>query len=392
MTLGANRMRIVFALAGAMLVFNLLAFAFGQAPRDMLHAAFVGTWGTPYGIGQVLFKSTPLIMTGLAFHVGLRAGLFNIGAEGQLALAGLAGAFVGCQLPAAIPWIVALPLVLGFALVVGAAYSAIAGVMRAKLGVHEIISGIMLNRCADVLLPWVLVAGLGTQGVRTEDIVAGATLPRLDHWFESLSGSAASFAFPLAVAATVAVYLWLERSRAGREMRFVGLGPEACQAHGINVAWRRIQAMMLSGALAAGGMAGTVLGYKGYFELGLGAGAGFTGIAVAMLGRAGPLGLIAAALVFGTLAQAGLAINAQVPKEATGVLEAVVIILVAAAAYRRRTQVARPPDPKGTSAAGPGSAADAGRAAEPHDEGDGQTSDRDGTPEPDRGAPEPAGA
>jgi simple sugar transport system permease protein len=357
-TLQADRLRIVFALAGALLVFNLLAFAFGEAPVDTLHRAFLGTWGTAYGVGQVLFKSTPLIMTGLAFHVGLRAGLFNIGAEGQLALAGLLGAFVGCSLPQGVPWLLALPLVLGVALVVGAGYSGIAGWMRARLGVHEIISGIMLNRCADVLLPWVLVAGLGTEGVRTADLPAGATLPRLDRWIEGLSGSAVSVAFPLAVVVTVGVYAWLERSRAGREMRWVGLGPDACQAQGIHVAWRRTQAMLLSGALAAGAMAGTVLGYKGYFELGLGAGAGFTGIAVAMLGRAGPVGLIAAALVFGTLAQAGLAINAQVPKEATGVLEAVVIILVAAAAYRRRRGVARPPEPRDSNDA-------AGKPAEP---------------------------
>lgn len=342
MTSKTDRLRIVFALAGALLVFNLLAFAFGQAPSDALHRAFMGTWGTAYGIGQVLFKSTPIIMTGLAFHVGLRAGLFNIGAEGQLALASLGGALVGSSLPSAVPWLVALPLALGAALLVGAAYSGIAGLMRARLGVHEIISGIMLNRCADVLLPWMLVAGLGTQGVRTVDLPAAATLPRLDRWLPSLSGSAVSVAFPLAVAATIGTYAWLRRSRAGREMRWVGLGPEACQAQGIHVAWRRTQAMLLSGALAAGGMAGTVLGYKGYFELGLGAGAGFTGIAVAMLGRTGPVGIVAAALVFGTLAQAGLAINAQVPKEATGVLEAVVIILVAAAAYRRRRQAPRP--------------------------------------------------
>ena len=117
-------------------------------------------------------------------------------------------------------------------------------------------------------------------------------------------------------------------------MRWVGLGPEACAAQGIAVAWRQTQAMLVSGALAALAVAGTVLGYKGYYELGLGAGAGFTGIAVAMLGRSGPVALVASALLFGTIAQAGLAINAQIPKEAMGVLEALVIILMAVAASR----------------------------------------------------------
>lgn len=330
-----GRLRIVFAFAGALLVFNLLTEVFGEAPAAMLRLAFEGTWGTAYGIGQVLFKATPLLLTGLAFHVALRAGLFNIGAEGQLGLASLAGAYVGATLPANLPWAIALPITLVTAMAVGAAYAGIVGAMRARLGVHEIISGIMLNRCADVLLPWVLVAGLGATGLRTADVVVGARLMPLDKLFGALSGSAVSIAFLLAVALTFAVYVWLHKSRAGREMRWVGINPDACQAHGVDVARRRIEAMVLSGALAGFAVAGTVLGYKGYYELGLGAGAGFSGIAVAMVGRNSAVGLLAAALVFGTLAQAGLAINARVPKEAMGVLEALVILLVAAAAYAR---------------------------------------------------------
>jgi len=357
-TTAPGRARIVFALAGALVLLNLMAFAFGEAPLDNLRRAFMGTWGTPYGIGQVLFKSTPLILTGLAFHVSLRAGLFNIGTEGQLALASLFGTWVATKLPASWPWPLALPIVLAAAIAVGAAYAGIAGAMRARLGVHEIISGIMLNRSADVVLPWVLVAGLGATGLRTADIVRGAKLSRLDRWIGAFSGSAASVAFPIAVVVAIGVYVWLERSRVGREMRWVGLGSDACAAQGIAVARRQIQAMLLSGALAGGAMAGTVLGYKGYYELGLGAGAGFTGIAVAMLGRVGPVALVASALVFGTVAQAGLAINAQVPKEAMGVLEAAVIIFVALAARTHKAVAVPPPesapaDPPGSSAAKP---------------------------------------
>ncbi len=330
--------RIIFALAGALLTLNLLAFGFGEAPLDNLAHAFQGTWGTPYGIGQVLFKATPLLLTGLAFHVALRAGLFNIGTEGQLALASLAGAYAGTKLPASTPWPIALTAVLGIAIGVGAAYSAIAGYMRAHLGVHEIISGIMLNRCVDVFLPWALVAGIGATGLQTAALPASATLPGLDEMMNGLHGSAASIAFPLAVLVAFGCYAWLERSRRGREMAWVGLGPEACEAQGIPVARRRIEAMVLSGALAGCVIAPLVLGYKGYYELGLGAGAGFSGIAVAMVGRSGPLALVAASLVFGTLAQAGLAINAKVPREAMGVLEAVVILLVAAAAHQGRSE------------------------------------------------------
>ena len=114
-------------------------------------------------------------------------------------------------------------------------------------------------------------------------------------------------------------------------MRWIGINAAACRAEGIDVPRRLVQAMLLSGAVAGAVMMGTVLGYKGYYELGLGAGAGFTGIAVALLGRGHPLGIVLAAVLFGTLQQAGLAVNARVPKEAMDVLAAAVILLVAVA-------------------------------------------------------------
>jgi ABC-type uncharacterized transport system permease subunit len=332
----ASALPVVFALAGALLALNLVSAAFGEAPLGTLARIWEGTWGSAYGVGQVLFKATPLLLTGLAFHVALRAGLFNIGAEGQLALGSLAAGFVASKLPAGTPWLLALPLALGAALVVGAAWAAIAGALRARRDVHEVISTIMLNRIADVLVPWAVAGYLGSSSLRTGDIVPGAQLPKFEGLIPALTGSALSAAFPLAVLATYGAYAWLERSRAGREMRWVGQNPEACRAEGIDVRGRIFLAMVLSGALAAAAAAGTVLGYKGYYELGLGAGTGFAGIAVAMLGARSATGLVASAILFGTLEQAGLAINARVPKEAMSVLEALVIVLVAVAAHRSR--------------------------------------------------------
>ncbi|HHH11749.1 MAG TPA: ABC transporter permease [Sorangium sp.] len=343
-----HMLRLALAAAGGLLLFNVLAFAFGQAPLAMLHAAWQGTWGTAYGAGQVMFKATPLLLTGLAFHVALRAGMFNIGTEGQLALGSLAGAWVAARLPANTTTLVAVASALTAALLTGAGYAAIAGVMRARLGVHEIISTIMLNRCAEVLLPWLLVVVLGATELRSNNIVAGARLLPLSTWFYSLRGSAASCAFPLAIIVTVGVYAWLKHSRAGREMRWLGMNTQVCEAQGIDVPRRRLQAMLLSGALAGAAITGTVLGYKGYFELGLGAGAGFSGIAVAMVGRRSAWSMVLSALAFGTLAQAGLATNAQLPKEAMGILEAVVILFMAAATQRHRHRVAAAPPDNGS--------------------------------------------
>ncbi|HEY4116428.1 MAG TPA: hypothetical protein VGM56_01180 [Byssovorax sp.] len=315
---------------GVLVAWNLLSFAFGTAPLETLRLAAAGSWGTAYGAGQVIFKATPILLTGLAFDVAMRAGLFNIGAEGQLALAGLAAGAVGHALPSGTPAIVALPVVLVVAAATGALVALAPALMRARLGVHEIITTIMMNRVVDGLVPFALVALLGARDLRTEPVAAGALVPKLDRALSPLAGSAASLAFPLAVAIAFALDAWQRRSKAGREIGWIGKNAAACRAEGVPVASRLVLAMLLSGALAGLVSSATVLGYKGYDELGLGAGAGFTGIAVALLGRGRPLGLVLAALVLGTLEQAGLAINAFVPKEAVSVLEAFVIVLMAA--------------------------------------------------------------
>jgi simple sugar transport system permease protein len=327
----AAALPVLATLAGMIVVLNVLSFTFGVAPLATLRLAAAGSWGTPYGVGQVLFKATPLILTGLSFEVAMRAGLFNIGAEGQLALAALAAGVVGARLPPATPWPLALVIEIVVAASTGALVALAPALMRARLGVHEIISTIMLNRIVDGVMPFALVTLLGAASLRTADIPKGAQLPKLDRFVSALDGSAASLAFPLAVAIAFGAFAWLERSRIGREIGWIGKNAEACRAEGIPVARRLVQAMLLSGALAGLVMTATVLGYKGYEELGLGAGAGFTGIAVALLGRGRPLGIVLAAILFGTLEQAGLAINAVVPKEAMSVLEACVILMMAAA-------------------------------------------------------------
>lgn len=321
------------AVATAVLVLNLLSWGFGEAPVATLFTAAAGSWGTVYGIGQVLFKATPLLLAGIAVDLALRAGLFNIGVEGQIAVGSLAGTLVAVVLPASLPAVAAVPITLAAAAGAGALWAGVAGWMRARFGAHEVITTIMLNRIADALVAMIMTSWLALPGtVRTADVAPGASVPRLEGLIDALAGSAVSWAFPVSLVVLVGVYQWLRRSRLGRELVWVGQNEAACAAEGIPVGRRKVLAMALSGAIASLAMASTVLGYKGYYEIGLGAGVGFGGIAVAFLGRGRPLGLLLAALVFGTLAQAGLVINAQVPKEATGILEAVVIIAIALAA------------------------------------------------------------
>lgn len=330
-------------LAAGWLAFCLLVWLYGASPREMAVLLFEGTWGTSYGAGQVLFKATPLLFTGLAVDLALRAGLFNIGAEGQLVVASLVAGVVGAHLPPGTPVLVAAPLTAFAAMAAGAAWAVVPALLKGRFGIHEVISTIMMNRIGEGVVGLGLASGLALTGtVRTPDIVAGARVPRLDAVLPAFRGSAASFAALLAVLVTVLVMAAHRRTRIGRELGLVGSNARAMQAEGVPVRRRLEQALVLSGAVAALATLGTVLGYKGYFEEGLGAGAGFGGLAVALLGRGRGVGLVLAALLFGTLQQGGLALNAHVPKELMDILQGVVICAVALADARVREAVLAP--------------------------------------------------
>jgi ABC-type uncharacterized transport system permease subunit len=336
-----GRLLVVTASLGAAWVaFDLLVWGYGESPRALVALLFEGTWGTAYGAAQVLYKATPLLFAGVAVEIALRAGLFNIGAEGQAAMAGLAVGAVGARLPEGAPAVLAVPVLLLVAVAAGALWAAPPAVLRARLGVHEVISTIMLNRVAEAAVAFALLAGLGVKGtVRTGDLPAHARIARLEVVFPALRGSAASFALLLAMACAGAMSWGFARTRVLREVELVGKNAVACRAERIPVARRLAQTMILSGGVAGLVASATVLGYKGHFESGLGAGVGFGGIAVAMLGRGSALGLMASALLFGTLEQGGLAINAHVPMEGMQVLEGVIILAVAVADARVRRLV-----------------------------------------------------
>jgi simple sugar transport system permease protein len=319
----------VMALIIALVVGDLLIISFGQSPAAVYRLLLEGTWGNAYGIGQVLFKATTLTFTGLAVAIGIRAGVFNIGAESQLAAGGFAAAWLGVMLPSALPALVAAPLLIAAAAAGGAAVGSVPGALKAKFGASEVIVTIMLNFIVLALLNWIVAAKLHVpETLHTPEITTGG-LPRLADWFDAFRGSAANSTVVLALAAAVAVWWYLFRTRAGYELRAVGLQPESAEYGGVRVPAVWWKALTLSGALAGLGGVNYVLGYKQYYEEGFAGGFGFLGIAVALVGRNHPVGVIVAALLFATLSQGGLAVSALVPKQMVEVLQAVVIIAVA---------------------------------------------------------------
>ena len=319
----------IVALLVALVCGDLRILSYGQSPATVYRLLLEGTWGNAYGFGQVLYKATTLTFTGLAVSLGIRAGLFNVGAEGQLAAGGFLAALVGLALSPSIPFVLAIPICLLAAGVGGGVVGAVPGYLKVRFGAHEVIVTIMLNFIVLALLNWIVSGHLNVpETLHTPEIRAGE-IPRLDSFIQAFHGSAANLSLIVALITAGVLWLHLFRSRRGFELRAVGLQPEAAEYGGVNVGSTLIRAMVLSGAIAGLGGVNYVLGYKHYYEEGFAGGAGFLGIAVALVGRNHPVGVVLAALFFATLSQGGLAIHALVPKQMVEVLQGVVILAVA---------------------------------------------------------------
>lgn len=311
----------------ALVVGGVFIAAVGQDPLTVYGAMVSGVFGTAYGWGQVLFKATPLVFTGLAVAVGFRAGLFNIGAEGQAYLSAFAMGAIGGWLAPSLPAPVATSLVILVGVAVGGLYGAIPGFLKARFGAHEVINTIMLNFVAFALVNYWGHAAYVPETVHTAGLPPAVMLPRLDVWLPFFRGSPVNVSLILAAAVAAAVGYLMWRTPFGYDLRAVGHNAPAAEYGGVRVPAMWIKSMALSGALAGLVGANFVLGYKGYFESGFTTGVGFLGIAVALLGRTHPLGVIIAALFFGALSHGGLVINTLVPKELVEILQAIVILM-----------------------------------------------------------------
>ncbi|MCR4340548.1 MAG: ABC transporter permease [Gemmatimonadaceae bacterium] len=313
----------IVALLIALILGDVLILLFGESPAHVYGRMIEGAWGNSYGFAQVLYKTTTLTFAGLSIALALRAGLFNIGAEGQLAAGAFGAALMGISLPAGTPGVVAVPLCLLAAAAAGLLTGGIPGVLKTKFGAHEVIVTIMLNFIILALLNWLLVEHFRVEEtLHTAEISAGA-VPRLSEFIPAFHGSAANVTFLFAIAAAVWCWWYLFRTPGGYALRATGLQPEAAEYGGIRVGRVWIKAMALGGT-------NFVLGYKHYYEDGFTGGSGFLAIAVAIVGRNHPFGVVLAAFFFATLSQGGLAIHALVPKQMVEVLQGIVILAMAA--------------------------------------------------------------
>lgn len=304
-------------------------------------ALFVGSVGSPRAISETLFAATPLILAGLAVAVGFQAGLFNIGVNGQMHVGGMAGLWVGFSVT--LPAIIHIPLAIAAAIMAGAVWGGISGILKARTGAHEVITTIMLNFVAlfavDYLLKTSIFQAPGRNDPISQRVNATAEFPTLVGDFRLNIG----FLFSL----TAVVFVWwlMYRSTIGFEFRAVGYNPHGGRYAGMSVAWIYLGVMAVSGGLA--GIAGTsqILGLEPYRGISNFAGTvGFDAIALALLGRSHPVGVLFAGILFGALRSGGREMQgaAGVPIDLVLVLQALIIVMIAAprlvrAIYRIKT-------------------------------------------------------
>src|SRR6266576_17755 len=331
----------LIAVIAAFIVGGILILIIGDDPIVAYKLLIGSALSWPDGIGYTLFYATPLIFTGLAVLVAFRCGLLNIGAEGQLYVAAFATAWVGITFAQRSAWIL-IPLCFIAAIIAGGAWGAIPGVLNARFGSHEVINTIMLNFIAVALVSYFTQYHYKTPGdpiMETTEIGGGAHIARIGKFLPGFPERIPlNLAFILALVCCVLVYLFLWRTKWGYELRATGSNPTAAEYGGISIRKQIIIAMTISGSLA--GMVGIneVLGYRYRYYDGFSDNYGFTGIAVALLGRNHPVGVIISALLFAVLQRGGIPVDAftqHVTKDIVQVLQGTIILFVAAEALFR---------------------------------------------------------
>ena len=296
-------------------------------------ALFVGSFGSVYALSETVTAAAPLTICGLGLALGFRAGLFNIGAEGQLMLGGIAAVAVGSMLTG-LPIFIHLPLALIAGMIVGGLWASIAGWLKAATGAHEVITTIMLNfiayRLTDYLLRNPPIQKAGRTDPISESVLASAQLPKLLDSFDP--ALRAHLGILIALAAVAFVYWLLFRSTIGFEFRASGANPDAARYAGVRSGLTIVLVMATAGALAGLAGANQVLGVLGRASPNFSAGIGFDAIAVALLGRSHPVGVLFAGILFGALQAGGrqMQVSAGVSIDLIAIIQALIIVFIAA--------------------------------------------------------------
>jgi len=325
----------IIAVVMALILGAVIMLATGVSPAtigESFLALLDGSLGSVSAISETLTAATPLTLAALGIALGFRAGLFNIGAEGQLLIGGMAAVIVGFSF-AGMPTVIHLPLAILAGIVFGALWASIAGWLRATTGAHEVILTIMLNlisyRLVDYLLrsPWVQRPGRADP--ISKSVVETAELPLLAWLDPNLRLHAGIFVM---LAAVALVYWLLFRTKLGFEFRAAGANPDAARYAGMRSGMIIVAVMAIAGGLAGLAGANQVLGVLGRASPNFSASIGFDAIAVALLGRSHPIGVLLAGLLFGALQAGGrqMQVSAGVSIDLIAIIQSLIIVFIAA--------------------------------------------------------------
>ena len=319
----------------AFVVSGLVVLAIGQNPLAALEAIVGGAFGNGYNIGYTLYYSTNFIFTGLAVAVAAHAGLFNIGGNGQAYIAGLGVILVALPLQF-LPWWITFPVAVIAGAAVGGFWAFVPGWLQAKRGSHVVITTIMFNFIAAAIMVYMVVNVLKPAGVLAPEsamIAPEGRMPKLGTFIPWFKNTDVNFTLFLALACLVGAYILIWHTRFGFQMRALGHNPTASSYAGISNSRTIMIVMTLSGALAGMVAVNQIVGVQYRLVLDYVADAGFVGIAVALMGRNHPVGILFAALLFGALYQGGNELQYVIPglsKEMVVVIQALVILFTGA--------------------------------------------------------------
>jgi simple sugar transport system permease protein len=339
----------VINLLVAFLVAGIVVLLVGENPLSAAVILIDGAFGSGQNIAYTLYYATNFIFTGLAVAVAFHAGLFNIGGEGQAYIAGLGVALICLTFDAVLPWWLTFPLAIVAAAAVGALWALIPAYLQAKRGSHIVITTIMFNFIAASAMVYLLVDVLkpaGSMAPQTRDFFDGAQLPKMGWLLESLGLAVRSaplnISFLLALLMAFAVWVLIWRTKLGYEMRTFGFSPKAARYAGISESRIIIIAMMISGGLAGMMALNPIMGDQHRVALDFVAGAGFVGIAVALMGRSHPAGIVPAAILFGVLYQGGAELAFEMPnisRDMIVIIQGLVILFAGALEHMFRAPI-----------------------------------------------------
>ena len=323
----------------AFLIAGLVVLGIGENPVKATTLLIKGALGSGEGLGYTLYYATNFIFTGLAVAIAFHAGLFNIGGEGQATIGGLGAALVCLHLDF-LPWYFVLPLAILGTMIMGALWAFIPGYLQVKRGSHVVITTIMFNFLAATLVVYLLVNVIGKPGSMSPETRVFSDAAHLPYLHEALayfgikipkSPLNPSFIFALVASAFVWILIW--HTRLGFAIRTVGHNPTAALYAGISIGRITMITMAMSGALAGLLAVNEILGVQGRLLLEFSSGYGFIGIAVALMGRAHPLGIVFASILFGILYQGGTELSFEMPRVTRDMIVAIsgLVILFAGA-------------------------------------------------------------